>query len=49
MARLNRTYGGNRRQVQAHVDELRKMRPIYAKNPRELERFAEIVEGTVVL
>ena len=47
-ARLNRKYGGNRRQVQAHIDELRKMRPIDADNPRELERFADIVERTVV-
>ena len=47
-ARLNRKYGGNRRQVQAHIDELRKMRPVNADNPRELERFADIVETTVV-
>ena len=47
-ARLNRKYGGNRRQVQAHIDELLKKRPIYADNPRELERFADIVERTVV-
>ena len=47
-ARLNRKYGGNRRQVQAHIDELRKMRPINTDNPRELERFADIVERTVV-
>ena len=47
-ARLNQKYGGNRRQVQAHIDELHKMRPINADNPRELERFADIVERTVV-
>jgi len=47
-ARLNQKYGGNRRQVQSHIDELRKMRPINADNPRELERFADIVERTVV-
>ena len=47
-ARLNRKYGGNRRQVQAHIDELRKMRPINADNPRELERFVDMVEMTVV-
>ena len=46
--RLNRKYGGNRRQVQAHVDKLSKMRPINADNPRELEIFADIVERTVV-
>ena len=49
-ARLNRKYGGNRQQVQAHIDELCKMRPINTDNPRELhvERFANIVERTVV-
>ena len=47
-ARLNQKYGGNRRQVQAHLDGLRKMRPIHADNPRKLERFANIVERTVV-
>ena len=47
-ARLNRKCGENRRQVQAHIDELRKIRPINADNPRELERFADIVKRTVV-
>lgn len=47
-ARLNRKYGGNRRQVQAHIDELRKLKPINAENPRELEKFADLVERTVV-
>ena len=47
-ARLNRKYGGNRPQVQAHIDELRKMRPINANDPSKLERFADIVERTVV-
>ena len=47
-ARLNQKYGGNRQQVQAHINELRKMRPINTDNPRQLERFANIVERTVV-
>jgi len=47
-ARLNRKYGGNRRQVQAHIDELRKLKPINAENPRELEKFADVMERTVV-
>ena len=46
--RLNQKYGGKRRQVQSHINELRKMRPINPDNPRELERFADIVERTVV-
>ena len=47
-ARFDQKYGGNRPQVQAYIDELRKMRPINADNPRELERFTDIVERTVV-
>ena len=47
-ARLDQKYGGNRPQVQADIDELRKMRSINADNPRELERFTDIVERTVV-
>ena len=47
-ARLNQKYGGNRQQVQAHIDELHKMRPINTDNLRELGRFADIVERTVV-
>ena len=52
-ARLNRKYGGNRRQVQAHIDELRKMRPINADNPKELvslkenKKFADLEGGTL--
>jgi len=43
--RLSRKYGGNRRQVQAHIDE---MKPFNAEHPRELEKFADLVERTVV-
>ena len=37
-ARLNQKYRRNRRQVQAHIDELRKMRPINADNPIDRAR-----------
>jgi len=47
-ARATRKYGGNRRQVQAHIDELRKIKPINVKNPRELQKFAHLEERTVV-
>ena len=47
-ARLNRKYGGNRGQAQVHIDELRKLKPINAENPRELEKFADLMERTVV-
>ena len=30
------------------IDELRKLKPINAENPRELKKFADLVEGTVV-
>ena len=46
--RLNRKCGGSRRQVQAHFDGLRKMRPINADNSRELEIFPDKVERIVV-
>ena len=39
---------GNWRQVRAHIDELRKLKPINAENPRELEKFVDQVERTVV-
>ena len=44
---MKRKYGRNRQQVQVDIDELRKIRPIDADDPRELERFADIVERTV--
>ena len=47
-ARLNQKYGGNWRQVEAQIEELRKLKPINAENPRELEKFADLVERTVV-
>ena len=46
-ARLKRKYGGNQRQVQAHIDKLRKLKPINAENPQELEKIADL-ERTVV-
>lgn len=46
--RLIRKYGGVRRNVQAHLDELRRMRQISQGNPKELEKFADILERTVV-
>jgi transcription antitermination factor NusG len=46
--RLIRKYGGVRRNVQAHLDVLLRMRQISEANPKELERFADILERTVV-
>ena len=38
----------NRRNVQAHLDELRRMKQISEGSPKELEKFADILERTVV-
>ena len=46
--RLTRKYGGDRRNVQAHLDGLRRMRQIAEGNPKELERFADVLERTLV-
>ena len=46
--RLMRKYGGDRRNVQAHLDELRRMRQITEGNLKELERFADVLEHTLV-
>ncbi|CAB3981674.1 Hypothetical predicted protein [Paramuricea clavata] len=47
-ARLVRKYGGSRRQVQSHLDELKKLRPLEENNPKELEKFADILERAVI-
>jgi len=41
-------YGGNRREIQCHVDELIKMKPIREENAKELERFADMLERAVI-
>jgi hypothetical protein len=47
-ARLVRKYGGSRRQVQSHLDELKKLKPLEENNPKELEKFADIPERAVI-
>ncbi len=47
-ARLVRKYGGSRRQVQSHLDELKKLKPIEENNSKELEKFADILERAVI-
>ena len=42
-ARLFRKYGGSRRQVQCHLEELRKMKPLRDNNAKELETFADVL------
>ena len=47
-ARLFRKYGGSRRQVQSHIEELKKLQPIQDSNAKELETFADILERAVI-
>ena len=47
-ARLLRKYGGNRREVQCHLEELLKMKPIQDGNAKELEKFADMLERAVI-
>ena len=49
IARLQRKYGGNRRKVQAQLDELRKIKPLIEGNPKSLDKFADVLERTVVV
>ena len=47
-SRLLRKYGGNRREIESHVDELIKMKPIRDENAKELEKFADMLEWAVI-
>ena len=47
-SRLLRKYGGNRREIQCHVDELIKMKPIREENAKEFEKFADMLERAVI-
>lgn len=47
-ARLFRKYGGSRRQVQSHLEELRKLKPLRDNNAKELETFADVLERAVI-
>ena len=47
-ARLVCKYGGSRRQVQSDLDELKKLKPIEENNPKDLEKFADILERAVI-
>ena len=47
-SRLLTKYGGNRREIQCHVDELIKMKPIREENAKELEKFTDMLERAVI-
>ena len=47
-ARLLRKYGGSRRQVQGHLEELKKMKTLREYDAKGLERFADALERAVI-
>ena len=47
-ARLERKYGGSRRQVQSHLEELKKLKPIRDHDAKELETLADVLERAVI-
>lgn len=47
-ARLLRKYGGSRRQVQGHLEELTKMNALREYDAKGLERFADALERAVI-
>ena len=46
--RLFRKYGGSRRQVQSHIEELKRLQPVQENNAKELETFADVLERAVI-
>ena len=49
VSRLQRKYGGDRRKVQAQIEELRKMRPVNEGDPKSMDKFADALERTIVV
>ena len=47
-SRLLRKYGGNRLEIQSHVDEITKMKPIREENAKEFEKFADMLERAII-
>ena len=47
-ARLERKYGGSRRQVQSHLEELKKLKSLQEDSAKELETFADVLERAVI-
>ena len=46
--RLDRKYGGARRQVALQLDELENFPPIRTNSPQELEKFSELLDVTII-
>ena len=47
--RLQRKFGGPRRQVQNQIEKLRSMKPLHVDNVEDLEKFSDALENIVVL
>ena len=47
-SRLERKYGGERRQMALHLEELEKFRPIRPGAARDVERFADLLDVAVI-
>ena len=47
-ARLLRKYGGSQRQVQGHLEELKKVKTLREDDAKALEKFADVLERAVV-
>ncbi|CAB4008450.1 Hypothetical predicted protein [Paramuricea clavata] len=47
-ARLERKYGGSWRQVQSHLEEFKKLKPLQKENAKALEIFADVLEWAVI-
>ena len=47
-ARLDRKYGGERRRVATHLEAIQQFAPVRPGNPDDLDRFADLIDVTVV-
>ena len=47
--RLQRKFGGSRRQLQNQIENLRSMKPLHADNVEDLEKFSDALENIAVL
>ena len=47
-SRLERKYGGKRRQIALHLEELENFKPVRPGYPKDIERFADILDIAVV-
>ena len=46
--RLERKYGGQRRKVMLHMDELENFKPIRVDHPKDVEKFADLLDIAVI-